>query len=178
MDPRSTLLYNPPHVLETPSLNDVSKCSSSDATWGEAAVERHDDSPDPVQRDRTESVSDASQHVAGGGAVRDISFPDYFPVSTISSPLLDDESGSHTSLSPFSLGPTNLETVDGSRPTQIPSTSPPPVSHAEPSMQDVGPAQMPDSEFMCPHCPRTFNDRAKARFVPSCPILLCLADST
>lgn len=165
MDPRSTLLYNPPHVLDTPSLEDVSKCSFSDATWGEAAVERHDDSPDPVQRDRTESVSDASQHVAGGGAVRDISFSDSFPVSTISSPSMDDERGNHTSIFPFSPGPTHIETMDRPISTQLPSTPPSRVPDAEPSMLTVGPIHMPDGEFMCPQCPRTFNEQGKARFV-------------
>lgn len=161
MDPRSLLLPNPPHVLETPSLNDDSKCPSPDRTWGEAAVERHDASPDPVQRDRTGSVSDASQNVAGGGVARDDFFSDSSPVSGISSPLLDDESGNNTSISPISQGSAVLAPAGtGAASVFVAAAN---LSNVAPGIASVGPILTPDGQYMCPQCPRIFDGFLKAR---------------
>jgi hypothetical protein len=173
VDPRSTLLHSQQHELNTPSLNDVSKCLSNvilpNATRGEAAVERHDASTDSVQRDRTESVSDASQYVAGGCAVRYPSLSDTPLASTVSSPSLDDDSGNHTSISPSPQGSTIFESMNGSMSSRLPSLTPSPRSFdAGPSIQTVVP-QVPLStgRFTCPSCPRTFAGQIKREFVPA-----------
>jgi hypothetical protein len=169
LDPRSTFLHNPPNVLETPSLPDVSECSHEN-TWGEAAVGRHDGSPDPVQHDRTESVSDASQCVSVvGGVVRDLSLSANSSVSTPSSPSLDDESANHTSISPSSSNTTARESVNGSMPGQLPSLAPSSTRtpHAGPNVQAVAPTHLPNGQYMCPRCPRKFLGLAKARYEPS-----------
>lgn len=159
MDPRSTLLQPPPNVLETPSLIDESKCS---VTWGEAVVERHEDSPKSVHRDRTELVSE-SQIVTGGGVVLDLFFSDSFPdspvVSRVSSPSLDDEKGYQTIIPPNLPGPTDF-VEDRPLSNLLPSRNP----DDAPSMQGPGPISVLDGNFMCPKCPRTFKGFIKARY--------------
>ena len=125
-------------------------------------MERHDDSPESVHRDRTESVSE-SQIVTGGGVVRDLFLSDSFPnspvVSRVSSPSLDDESGYHTTISPSSPG--TMAVDDGNLPDLLPT----PNSNAALGMQGPGPITMSDGNFMCPQCPRTFKGFVKARYV-------------
>ncbi|KAF8860749.1 hypothetical protein BDZ45DRAFT_800458 [Acephala macrosclerotiorum] len=156
VDPRSTLLNSQQHELITPSLNDVSECLDDvtslrgvtlpDVTRGEAAVERHDASTGSVQRDRTESVSDASQYVTGGCAVRYPSLSDTSIGSTVSSPSLDDESGNHTSISPSPQGSTNFESMNGSMSSRLSSlTQPPRILDIVPSIQSVVPDSPPST---------------------------------
>ncbi|KAF8859558.1 hypothetical protein BDZ45DRAFT_742370 [Acephala macrosclerotiorum] len=103
--PQSVLLHKPHYELNTPALKDVSKCSS-DETWGEAAVERYDASPDFVRSDREESVSDASQYVTGGCAVRYHFFSSLRPPSPQGSTISESINASSSSqLAPFTPSP-------------------------------------------------------------------------
>ncbi|KAH6690264.1 hypothetical protein BKA61DRAFT_287594 [Leptodontidium sp. MPI-SDFR-AT-0119] len=124
-----------------------------------------------------------SQIVTGGGVVRNIFLSDSSPnsrmISRVSSPSLDDETRYHTSIPPYSPRPTNLD-LDGSIPTQLPSLSPARGSNAAPSMHGPGPISMPNGEFMCPQCPRTFDGFVKAsrhlqeyRHTYVCPVVGC-----
>ncbi|KAH7364676.1 hypothetical protein BKA65DRAFT_143063 [Rhexocercosporidium sp. MPI-PUGE-AT-0058] len=142
-------------------------------------MERHDDSPNPVQRDRTEMVSE-SQIITGGGVMRNDFLSDFSPnsrvVSRFSSPSFDDGSGYHTSTSTHS--PSLV--LDGSIPTQLASLSPARGLNATPSMHGPGPISMPNGEFMCPQCPRKFDGFVKAsrhlqeyRHTFACPVAGC-----
>jgi len=145
--PQSILFRKPHYELNTPFLKDVSKSSLSDETWGEAAVERHDTSPDLVRSDREESVSDASQYVADGCAAR------YHFLCSLKSP------------SP--QGSTISESINASSSSQPAFTPPPQNSDASSSPLIVAPrAQVPltTRQFTCPDCPRTFAGHAKLSF--------------
>jgi hypothetical protein len=75
-------------------------------------VERHDDSTDAVS-DCAKSVSEASQNDADESAVRISSFVSDQPTGSTSSPSMDDESGSHSSLSPQTQVTTPGDTPTG-----------------------------------------------------------------
>jgi hypothetical protein len=162
LDPRSDL-HNPPNVLNTPSLIDVSKCSSPDHpvanTWGEAAVVHHDNSPDLV-RDCTRSVSDASQNDTDESAVCRNSFVPDPPSGSASSSSLDDESGNHTTTSPQSQSTTPFETMN-----ELASLTPSPRSKAGLVTQYVVVLPLPNGRFKCPKCPRIFPGLGGARSV-------------
>ena len=125
-------------------------------------MERHDDSPDPIH-DRLESVSDASQNVADGGGVCDLSFPNYSPVSIPSSPWLDDEDGNRSSINSQTTG--SLETMNGSMSSQLSSLTPSPRVFDDGVIQPGVPVPMANGGFMCPKCPRTFTGLSKAWYV-------------
>ncbi|TVY31737.1 hypothetical protein LSUB1_G008378, partial [Lachnellula subtilissima] len=160
LDPRSAL-YNPPDVLKPPSLIDVSECSSSDGTRGEAAVELHDDSLNAVQHDRTELVSEASQHVAEEGMVLDPSLSAEFSNPVLPSPSVDDESGNHTSISPASQTEISSESMNGLVPSPCQSMSS--ASRVSWTVtENIAYITLPDGTFKCPKCPRTFREERKA----------------
>lgn len=164
MDPRSNTLHHLPHVLETPSLIDVSECASPDDIRGEAAVEHHDDSTDKVQRDRAESVSDASQFVAEGGVVRNSPQSDISMVSPTSTQLSrDTKSDNHSSISPFSPGSVIFELQDEPVSRQHSLVLSPGVRVPEPDFQVSSSSPASEVKYACPHCPRTFSRRAKAQ---------------
>jgi hypothetical protein len=168
VDPRSITLHHLPHVLETPSLIDVSECASLDDIRGEAAVELHDDSTDTVQCDRTESVSDASQYVTEGGVVRSSLQPDIPTVSPISTPLLDANSNEESSIpstTSFSLESTltELEYEPVVRPESLVSSS---GVHVQKSDFQIGKSSSTTTtRYTCPHCPRSSSIRAKVQSV-------------
>lgn len=182
MDPRSAFLDNLHNVLVLPLSGDLAECSHEN-TLGDAATACHLDNPDPVQRDRTESVSDASQCVSVvGGVVRDLSFSANSSVSTPSSPSLDDESPNHTCVPPSSSNTTAQESANGSMLGQLTSPVPssPRILHAGPIVQAVAPIHLPNGQYMCPRCPRKFPGLAKAsrhvqtyRHAYTCPVSGC-----
>jgi hypothetical protein len=133
-------------------------------------VERHNDSTDSI-RDCIESVSDASQYVTDGGGVHDLPFPDYFHVSRSSSPLLDDEDGINTSITPYSQTTGFIEIMSGSMSSQLSSLSPPPRLCDAGVIQPVAPLLMPNGDFQCPKCPRKFRKFIKARYGIHFPII-------
>ena len=154
VDPR-TVTNSSNHGLNTPSLIDVSESFS---TRGEAAVELHDDSPNLVY-DCASLVSDASQSVADECAVRFPFDSGPSPVSHVSSPSVDDESGNHTSISPFSPLTATPEPSAGMY--SIPSPGPQPRS---PSMGFLPLVAVPPRPYNFPQCPRTFSSQFQARY--------------
>jgi hypothetical protein len=164
--PRSTLLCNPHYELITLNLNDVSECpvdiSLNDVSRGEAAVEG---STDSAQRDRTESVSDASQYVAGDSAMQNPYLSETSVASSSSTPSLDDESRNHTSLSPSPQASTISASMNGLMSSRLPSLTLSPRTHDADRSISVVVSQPPSNgKFTCPNCPRTFTGQAKARF--------------
>ncbi|CZT13732.1 uncharacterized protein RAG0_17231 [Rhynchosporium agropyri] len=154
LDPRS-LLHSSSNVLGTPSLNDVSKCKG---TWGEAAVNPHDASPNLVH-DRTELIFE-SHSITSGGVVRNDFLSDSSTnsrsASRISSPVLDEGIAYPTPTTPQLPGPSDLD-QDQSSTARLSTLVPVRGSIAAPSMQGSGPFSMPNPDFMCPKCPRTFD---------------------
>jgi hypothetical protein len=161
LDPRSDF-----HIyingLTPPSLIDVSRCSSPDVTWGEAAVELHDASPDLVH-DRSKSVSDASQNDPVESAVREVSFVPDTPSDSASSPSLDDESRNQTSISPESQSTTLSQTPNGLMSSKL--ASPSLRSTVGLVTNSVVPLSLPNGRFKCPKCPRSFHQQREARSV-------------
>lgn len=134
----------------------------------------HDDSPDPVQRDRTESASDASQHVTDESVV-----PDFFSdssantsISSFSSPLLQHQRRNQSFLTSSHSSPaSNMASMNGSVSSQLESSipihqtfdaaqpQPPPIP------QQIVLTALPNSRYGCPRCPRTFSNLKKAEYV-------------
>lgn len=127
-------------------------------------MELHDDSPNSFQRDRTESVSDASQHVAEEGIVRDLSLSAESSNPDLPSPSVDDGSGNHTSISPASQTEISPESMNV--PLSSPSQFMRSVSRLPPTdTENITHISLPDGTFKCPKCPRTFREEGKARHV-------------
>jgi hypothetical protein len=165
VDPQSTLLYKLPNVLETPSLGDVSECASQDVARGEAAVERHDAAPIRFNATAPDRSPILANHVTDGGAEQYSPIPTISSGSSLSIPVLDDESGNHTSVSPFSRATTSSEPRQGST-TCEGSTLNPPCPEPAAGLNHVlaVPIHLPDGHFSCPQCPRKFPSLAKARY--------------
>lgn len=160
MDPQSTLLHHSSDVLRTPTLIDVSEYASpgaSDESRGEPIrVNAMAPSWSPI----------TAKRVADGGVMCDFSLPTCSSGSSFSSPLLDDESGNHTSISPVSQATASFQ-ARHHRPGSdhsSPLISPHPLPPAADNSRAVVPLPLPDGQFSCPHCPRKFSSFGKARY--------------
>ena len=166
MDPREVVLYNLPDELETPSLKDVSECTSHDVPRGEAAAERRNAAPARGAMAPSWSPIPA-KHVAGGGVVRETPLIPTLLGSEFSSPSLDDESelSNHTSISPFSQ-PTASSEPRPEPPPDLRTLSIPahPIPPADTNNVILVPLPLPNGHFSCPHCPRKFSGFARARY--------------
>lgn len=158
----------------SPSLKDVSENPQvheshvSVELRGEAAVDLHDDSPDPV-KSRAGSVSDIKPNVADGSVVS--SFPSL--------------SSAKTSTSGFSESPPNFDRHSQS---STPSSAEmreqsagivkvqyvPALAIFSPSLPPLLPPQSPvsilDGKYTCSRCPRRFPTSRKAQLVSSSTI--------
>lgn len=132
----------------------------------------HDDSSDPVQRNRTESVSDTSQYVTDESVV-----PDFFSdssantsISDLSGPSLEHQSRDRSFSAPLHPNPSsNFESINESMSRQLTSSIPinqtfdaPPAPSPPPLPLSTGSISLPNSHFSCPRYPRTFPDARKA----------------
>lgn len=129
-------------------------------------MERHDDSPDLVNRDRAESVSDASQYATDGGAVCSqisqlsnlFSAPD-----CSSSPSECYRSVTKTTVLPQTPAPASpivrtassqIQTLDSEQVANLSVTD---------TTTRTYPSSLPNGLFKCPKCPRVFRTLQKAR---------------
>jgi hypothetical protein len=164
VDPQSTLLHNSNNVLETPSLKDVSECTSHDVPRGEAAVERHDAAPTRVNAMATSCSPITAKHVADEGSVRDSPETLFSFASSISSPSLDNES-TNSSISSFSQQTASPESGDAPASDQRSATI---LPHCTPPVGINNMLAVPrspsNSRFSCPQCPRKFSTLVKARY--------------
>lgn len=173
MDPQFLSVHHTNDELNSHSLKDVSE---GVIPRGVAAVEPHDDSPDSVQRNRTESISE-SQDVAVESAFHLCSPLQSLQLSAsptptassstspFTSPSLDDESGDQTSISPESITSPDFDMNDASAPDQVQFSAPQPYpTNNLVSAQTDASIRLPAGYFPCPLCPRTFKDAAKARY--------------
>jgi hypothetical protein len=131
-------------------------------------VECHDAAPTWFNAMAPSRSPITDNYVADGGVVRNNSKTANSPKSlgsSFSSPLLDDESGNHTSLSPFSQATTISASSHG--PTQArgsPVDPRNPNRVAGPSGMVAVPTLLPHGRFSCPQCPRKFWKSTEARY--------------
>jgi hypothetical protein len=85
--------------------------------------------------------------------------------SSFSSPLLDDESGDHNSVSPLSQAMASYKLKHASAPDE-PSASISPQPNRSPGSNNMvaAPLPLPNGLFLCPQCPRKFSGFGKARY--------------